>query len=109
MPTYLYKGSDSSVRNFTPAQPVPAGPVELGVVFDRSASMAPLRQAVLDGFNMLLEEQKKLQFPARFSLCFFNDQVLSVRDGVPFADIGAMKEPITNLMATLRSTTVLAP
>lgn len=69
----------------------PNGPIEIGVVFDRSSSMKALRNAALAGFNILLEEQQKLVVPARFSLSFFSDEVSIVHNGVPIAGIGAME------------------
>ena len=89
MPEYLPKGSDPVGGRH--AQPVAIGPVELGVVFDRSSSMSHLRAAAVTGFNTLLDEQKKLGAPTRFSLSFFNDTVWVVHDGIPISDTGIME------------------
>jgi hypothetical protein len=80
-----------SLEKTESAKLLPNDPVEIGVVFDRSASMRPLRNAAVAGFNVLLDEQRKLAVPARFSLSFFNDEVASIHDGAPIADIGTME------------------
>jgi hypothetical protein len=91
MPTYLSKGSNQ-IESARCAQPVPTGPIELGIAFDSSESMAPLRQVALTGFNTLLQEQRKLKFPARFSLSFFNNEIRKIHDGIPIAEAPAMQE-----------------
>jgi hypothetical protein len=53
--------------------------------------MKHLRNAALAGFNTLLDEQKKLVVPTRFSLSFFSDDVSVLHNGVPIAGIGAME------------------
>jgi hypothetical protein len=92
MPQYLSSPKRAgSLRNTGSAELSPSGPVEIGVVFDRSASMKPLRNAAIAGFNILLEQQKKLVVPTRFSLSIFSDDVAVVHDGAPIAGIGAME------------------
>jgi hypothetical protein len=90
MPIYLSKGpnppADASARL------VSVGPVEIGIAFDSSESMAPLHQVALKGFNTLLEEQRKLQVPARFSLSFFNNAIRKIHDGIPIATVPIMEE-----------------
>jgi len=77
MPQYLSVPKNAeSLKNIQPnaqAKLLPSGPVEIGVVFDRSASMRHLRDAAIVGFNVLLDEQQKLTTPTRFSLSFFSD------------------------------------
>jgi hypothetical protein len=90
MPTYLSRSLDPPAHNSS--QPMPSGPVEFGIVFDRSSSMMPLREAALAGFNTLLGEQRKLKFPARFSLSFFNNKVEKIHNGVPIAEAPVMEE-----------------
>jgi hypothetical protein len=96
MPQYLSDpkrtGSlEKSARSSTnDAKLSPGGPVEIGVVFDRSSSMKHLGKAAVAGFNVLLSEQQKLDVPTRFSLSFFDDEVGCVHDGAPIAGIGAM-------------------
>ena len=73
------------------AEPVATGPVQIGVVFDRSSSMMHLREAAVTGFNTLLDEQKKLGVPTRFSLSFFSNEVSVLHDARPIGDIGVME------------------
>jgi hypothetical protein len=93
MPQYLPvpKKTGSLENTGDPAKLLASGPVEIGVVFDRSASMQHLRKAAVGGFNVLLDEQKKLAVPTRFSLSFFSDELSVVHDGMPIAGIGAME------------------
>jgi hypothetical protein len=95
MPQYLSSpkraGSLRSTGARTRAELSPGGPVEIGVVFDRSSSMKHLRNAALVGFNTLLEEQQKLVVPTRFSLSFFSDDVAVIHNGVPITGIGPME------------------
>ena len=96
MPQYSSRRSQRDVRPSLTAGPcdstiVGHGPAEIGVVFDRSGSMKHLRDAAVAGFNVLLDEQKKLTIPTQFSLFFFNDEVASIHDGAPIIDIGAME------------------
>jgi hypothetical protein len=92
MPQYLsFPKRTGSLENTGSAKLLPGGPVEIGVVFDRSSSMKHLQNAALAGFNILLEEQKKLVVPTRFSLSFFTDEVAVVHNGVPIAGIDAME------------------
>jgi hypothetical protein len=95
MPQYLSSpertGSLRSTGSARAAELSPAGPVEIGVVFDRSSSMKALCNAALAGFNTLLDEQKKLVVATRFSLSFFSDDVSVIHDGVPIAGISPMK------------------
>jgi hypothetical protein len=89
MPSYLPKGNSSP--GLRRAELAATGPVEIGVVFDRWSSMASVASAAVAGFNVLLDEQKKLDVPARFSLSFFSDTVVSVHDGVPVNNVGVME------------------
>jgi hypothetical protein len=95
MPTYLLKKEGRINRELGSGHPAkvctPTGPIELGVVFDRSESMKPLRSSAVNGFNALLEEQRKLKFPVRFSLSFFNDEIQKIHDGAPIAEIPIME------------------
>jgi hypothetical protein len=95
MPTYISKGSNKTNRQLQSdcsARLVSAGPVELGIAFDSSESMAPLRQVALNGFNTLLREQQKLQGAARFSLSFFNNEIRKIHDGISIAAVPTMEE-----------------
>jgi hypothetical protein len=62
--------------------------------------MQHLRKAAVGGFNVLLDEQKKLTVPTRFSLSFFSDEVSVIHDGAPITGIGAMEpadyQPVGN-------------
>jgi hypothetical protein len=97
MPQYLTasnpkrSGSLENTRPGANGKLLPGGPVEIGMVFDRSASMKHLRNAAVAGFNVLLDEQKKLEVPARFSLSYFNDNIVCVHDGTSIANIGTME------------------
>jgi hypothetical protein len=92
MPQYLSNPKRTgSLENTGSAKLLPGGPVEIGVVFDRSSSMKHLQNAALAGFNILLEEQKKLVVPTRFSLSFFSDDVAVVHNGAPIAGISPME------------------
>jgi len=59
----------------------------IAIVLDRSGSMAPLRDDVIGGFNMLLEEQKALPGEARLLLAQFDSDYEIVFDAVPIADV----------------------
>jgi hypothetical protein len=96
MPQYLSVPSGDtkpSVRELRTrsAKPVPSGPVEIGIVFDRSSSIQHLRKAAVASFNLLLDEQKKLAVPTRFSLFFFNDEISVVHDGSPIGEVPKME------------------
>src|SRR5258708_12914391 len=114
MPQYLSRpertGSLRSTGSARAAELSPAGPVEIGVVFDRSSSMKALCNAALAGFNTLLDEQKKLVVATRFSLSFFSDDVSVIHDGVPIAGITPMNPashrphgdpPLLHLLASM--------
>jgi hypothetical protein len=87
MPQYLSRGSTHHSRPL-----IQAGPVELSIVIDRSASMAPLATVAVAGFNTLLTEQKKLLAPTRFSLSLFSNEVETVHDGQPIGEVAGMEQ-----------------
>jgi hypothetical protein len=64
----------------------PAKPIELGLVLDRSDSMNSLAPTTVAAFNMLLEQQRKLNAAATWvSLLLFNESCEPVFDGYPLA------------------------
>ena len=68
------------------AQTLPAVcPVEVGILLDRSGSMASIKSETIAGFNALLKEQQKLEQAALLSMSLFNDVITLLRNGVPIA------------------------
>jgi hypothetical protein len=62
-------------------------PVEVGILLDRSGSMASIKSETIDGFNALLREQERLEQAALLSVALFNDAVTLLHDGVPIARV----------------------
>jgi hypothetical protein len=69
----------------------PPAPIELGLVLDRSDSMAELSATTIAAFNTLLEEQRKLNAATtRASLLLFNGSCEIVFDGCPLAAVAGL-------------------
>ena len=69
-----------------------AGPIELGLVLDRSDSMNHLASTTIAAFNTLLaEQQRKLNAAAtRASLLLFNESCETVFDGCPLVAVSGL-------------------
>lgn len=65
---------------------------EIICVIDRSGSMGSIRSDAIGGFNMFLEEQKKVPLPARMTLALFNENYEILHDGIKLSDV----QPLTN-------------
>lgn len=67
-------------------RPCDAGRTEMIVIVDSSASMAPMKEGVIEGFNEMIARQRKLPGHMAVSLMLFNDKCtclfkrLDVRD-----------------------------
>ena len=58
----------------------------IGVLLDRSGSMASIRDDMIGGFNTFLDEQRGVEGEATVSLARFDDIYEDVYSGVPIAD-----------------------
>jgi len=65
--------------------------LELGVVLDQSASMSSLINAVITGFNALVDEQRTTQ-GANFSLELFNNTSQMLYDAVPIGEVPPLRQ-----------------
>lgn len=61
--------------------------VEIACIIDRSGSMGTVTESAISGFNQFLKEQKELPGEAVLSLFLFDDEYLTLHDGVPIADV----------------------
>lgn len=66
--------------------------VEIVFVIDESASMKRLRGDVIGGFNMLIEDQKKVPGAANVTLITFNSKVTRRLDQVNLLDVQELTE-----------------
>ncbi|WYN05027.1 hypothetical protein ISREJYDI_CDS0061 [Pseudomonas phage UNO-G1W1] len=66
--------------------------VEIIFVIDESASMKRLRGDVIGGFNMIIEDQKKVEGAANVTLITFNSKVTRRLDQVALADVQELTE-----------------
>lgn len=60
---------------------------EIIMIVDKSSSMFPKRQESISGFNVFIEEQKKLPGEAFLTLCLFDTKYEIVKNGVPLKDV----------------------
>ena len=65
--------------------------LELGVVLDQSASMSSLINAVITGFNALVDEQRTTQ-GANFSLELFNNTSQMLYDAIPIGEVPPLSQ-----------------
>jgi hypothetical protein len=76
---------------------------EIGVVLDRSGSMADVKSDAIGGFNTFLDGQKKAQRESRITLAQFDHEYDLVHDGKPTKDV----PPLTEETYIPRGTTAL--
>jgi hypothetical protein len=86
MPSYLSGPHQSAIETKSAVLEKPGTP-ELGFILDRSASMSHLVTEAVSGFNMLVDEQRKLSPPANFSLGLFNEISRLLYDALPIAQV----------------------
>jgi hypothetical protein len=65
--------------------------LELGVVLDQSASMSSLINAVITGFNALVDEQRTTQ-GANFNLELFNNTSQMLYDAIPIGEVPPLSQ-----------------
>lgn len=63
---------------------------EIVAVIDRSGSMAPIRQETISGFNVFVEEQRRVPGEARMTLVQFDDRYELNFSGVPLGDVAPL-------------------
>ena len=69
-----------------------AGKTEIICVIDRSGSMIHIREDAIGGFNLFLEEQKKVPGECLFTYTQFNQDYEIVHNGIPLADMKPLDE-----------------
>lgn len=82
-----YTQIPSQIRETQATQAAVAGTAQIGFALDRSQSMMSMRETAINGFNMLLEEQRKVAPHSRFSLALFNDSVQHLCRELPLAEV----------------------
>ena len=60
---------------------------ELIIILDMSGSMYPLTDDTVQGYNSLIDQQKKLEGEANVTLVLFNDEYKKVLDRVPLQEV----------------------
>lgn len=65
---------------------------EIIALIDASASMTPMRETTVAGFNKFVTEQHQVPGDARLSLTTFNNNVTPVYSGVPLASLPLLRE-----------------
>lgn len=65
---------------------------ELVFILDRSGSMHGLESDTINGFNALIEKQKKLKGDARLTTVLFDTEYLLLHDGVNLKDVTPLTE-----------------
>ena len=65
---------------------------DINCVVDRSGSMGLLRSDAIGGINTFIEEQKKVEGKACFSLALFNEEYTVIHAGVPLEDVKPLTE-----------------
>jgi hypothetical protein len=68
------------------------GKTEIICIIDRSGSMNDIKQDAIGGFNVFLEEQKKLPSECVFTYTQFNQDYEIVHNGIPLADMKPLDE-----------------
>jgi uncharacterized protein YegL len=63
---------------------------EIVCIIDRSGSMASIKDDAIGGFNAFLETQKAQQGEALMTLILFDQDMTSVYEGVPLADVAPL-------------------
>lgn len=76
---------------------------ELVCILDRSGSMYRLTSDTINGYNALIEEQKKEEGEAFITTVLFDDKYDIIRDHVPLAEV----EPLTDKEYHARGSTAL--
>jgi len=76
---------------------------ELVCILDRSGSMYRLTSDTINGYNALIEEQKKEESEAFITTVLFDDKYDIIRDHVPLTEV----EPLTDKEYHARGSTAL--
>lgn len=76
---------------------------EIVCIIDRSGSMNTIRDDAIGGFNVFLEDQKKEPGEASLTRVIFDDEITTIDENVPLADV----EPFTRETFVPRNTTAL--